>query len=61
MEIMCVQTSGMKSVAKMGLWFHTMTTDIMQAGLTNDTSGDGYNPFMNWQTSDWLELDASVC
>jgi hypothetical protein len=22
---------------------------------------DGYNPFMDWQTSDWLELDASVC
>ena len=36
------------------------TSDIMQAGLADGTSGDGYNPFMDWQTSDWLELDASV-
>ena len=37
------------------------TANMMQAGLSNATSGDGYNPFMDWQTSDWLELDASVC
>ena len=37
------------------------TSDIMQAGLADGTSGDGHNPFMDWQTSDWLELDASVC
>jgi hypothetical protein len=37
------------------------TSDIMQAGLADNISGDGYNPFMDWQTSDWLELDASVC
>jgi hypothetical protein len=37
------------------------TSDIIQAGLEVGSSGDGYNPFMDWQTSDWLELDASVC
>ena len=37
------------------------TSDITQTGLAHDTSVDGYNPFMDWQTSDWLELDASVC
>lgn len=37
------------------------TSGIMQAGLAEGISGGGYNPFMDWQTSDWLELDASVC
>lgn len=36
-------------------------SNIMQNGITDNMSVDGYNPFMNWQTSDWLELDASVC
>jgi len=35
--------------------------DIMQAGTVDGTYGEDYNPFMDWQTSDWLELDASVC
>jgi hypothetical protein len=36
------------------------TAQMMAEGLADPTSGDGYNPFMDWQTSDWLELDASV-
>ena len=35
-------------------------SDISQAGYPNGTSGDGCDLFMDWQTSDWLELDASV-
>jgi hypothetical protein len=34
---------------------------LMQVGLPNGTSGDGYDFFTDWQASDWLELDASVC
>jgi hypothetical protein len=37
------------------------TSNVMHPGLVDNTSVDGYNPFMDWQTSDWLELDASVC
>ena len=36
------------------------TAQMMADGSADPTSGDGYNPFMDWQTSDWLELDASV-
>jgi hypothetical protein len=36
-------------------------SNVMQPGLVDNTPVDGYNPFMDWQTSDWLELDASVC
>lgn len=36
------------------------TSSIMQGGLVDGSSGDVYNPFMDWQTSDWLELDASA-
>jgi hypothetical protein len=36
-------------------------SNVMQPRLADNTSVEGYNPFMDWQTSDWLELDASVC
>jgi hypothetical protein len=32
----------------------------MHNGVAHNTSVEGFNSFMDWQTSDWLELDTSV-
>jgi hypothetical protein len=34
-------------------------SNVMQPRLVDNTSVEEYNPFMDWQTSDWLELDAN--
>jgi hypothetical protein len=57
----CLDSAGTMDTAALPVSNAYDTSDMMQAGMTNGTSGDGYNPFMDWQTSDWLELDASVC
>ena len=57
----CLDSAGTMDAAALPVSNAYDTSDMMQAGMSNGTSGDGYNPFMDWQTSDWLELDASVC
>ena len=59
-------TTSLGTAPTMGMAAHSMSetfnaSDIMQAGFPDGTSGDGCDLFVDWQTSDWLELDASVC